>query len=134
MGFLQFLVWFLVVVVMIFVGFIINCLYRNPDTENIWNCFGKDTPEPPTEAPEGSKKMLCEFEGEDLFNSKIYTRKDGTLITEQPEKMTCDECNAYVYKESPSECYDIGYDEEYQSKGSVVGVCSAAFTKKSCPF
>ena len=133
MSFLQVLVWFLVVIFMIFVGFIINCLYTNPNISNIWECVFKRESEPPVEPTKGSKKLLCEFEGEDLFNQKIYDR-DGSLITEQPDKMTCDECSKYVYKESSDECYDIGYDKEYQSKGTVVGVCSAAFTKKSCPF
>ena len=134
MGFLQFLVWFLVVAVLIFVGFIINCLYKNPSIKSIWGCFGsKKSDDTPGELPVSTKGMLCEFEGEDLFNNKVYSR-DGTLITEQPEKMTCNECNKYVYQKELGECYDIGYDEEYQSKGSVVGVCSVGFTKKSCPF
>lgn len=134
MNLLQFFVWFMVVLVLIFAGFIINCLYRKPDLSNIWECFGTSKPdEPAEELPVSTKSILCEFEGEDLFNNKVFTL-DGKPITEQPEKMTCNECNKYVYKESPSECYNIGYDEEYQSKGSVVGVCSPAFTKRSCPF
>ena len=133
MSFLQVLVWILVVLFMIFIGFILDCLYRNKGVKNIWSCFSAKTSEPTDDTPKGSKKVLCEFEGEDLFNNKVYDR-EGTLITEQPDKMTCDECSNYVYKKTPDECYDLGYDKEYQSKGTVVGVCSAAFTKKSCPF
>lgn len=132
----MFLVWFLVVILLIFIGFIINCFYKNPDTENLWDCFRFGTTKadvPDDVLPLSTKSKLCEFEGEDIFNKKVYTF-GGTLVTEQPEKMTCNECNKYVYQKEPGECYDMGYDEEYQSKGTVVGVCSAAFTKKPCPF
>ena len=135
MSFLWVLVWVLMVLFMIFIGFILDCLYKNKGTKNIWSCVFRAEPSGDTpKDSKGSKKVLCEFEGEDLFNNKVYAL-DGTLITEQPDKMTCDECSNYIYKgSSDDECYDMGYDKEYQSKGTVVGVCSAAFTKKSCPF
>ena len=113
---------------------LIRCLIKNPDTNNIWDCLRLSNftkPSPPK--PSGSKKVMCEIEGEDLFNSKVYTR-DGNLVISQPYNMTCDECNKYVYKEGPGECYDLGFDETYQSKDYVTGVCSASLTKKSCPF
>jgi len=121
-----------VTITIVLVPIIISCLIRNPDTNNIWDCLRwSSTPADPK--PSGSKKVMCEIEGEDLFNSKVYTR-DGKLVTSQPDKLTCDECNKYVYKEGPGECYDLGFDETYQSKDYVVGVCSTSLTKKSCPF
>ena len=135
-SFIQFLVWIGVVVIMIFVGFFFNCLFRKPNISSLWDCFERKKSTPsvaPNVTPSVANNMLCEIEGEDLFNNKVYTR-DGTLVTEQPDKLTCNECNKYVYKESSDECYDLGYDKELQTEGAVVGVCTAAFTKKSCPF
>lgn len=121
-----------VTITIVLTGIIIRCLVKNPDTNNIWDCLRwSSTPTDPK--PSGSKKVMCEIEGEDLFNAKVYTR-DGKLVTSQPDKLTCDECTKYVYKEGPGECYDLGFDETYQSKDYVVGVCSTSLTKKSCPF
>ena len=133
MNFLHVLVWFLVVVFLIFVGFIINCLYKNKDTTSIWSCFSTKKTEADSNTASGSNQMFCEFEGESTFNKMIFKR-DGTPVTEQPDKMTCDECSNYIYKGSPGGCYDLGYDKELQAEGAVIGVCTAAFTKKSCPF
>ena len=127
-------VWVAGIVTIALLGILIRCLVKNQDTNDIWDCLRRSnftTPSDPK--PSGSKKVMCEIEGEDLFNAKVYTR-DGKLVTSQPDKLTCDECTKYVYKEGPGECYDLGFDETYQSKNYVVGVCSASLTKKSCPF
>ena len=60
---------------------------------------------------EYSKKLICEFEGEDILDKKVYDLK-GKLITEQPN-MTCNKCGDYVFREDSDECYDYYYNKEY---------------------
>tara|TARA_R110000803_G_scaffold210789_2_gene283758 strand:- start:101 stop:526 length:426 start_codon:yes stop_codon:yes gene_type:complete len=96
---------------------------------------GDPTVEDTVEDKEYSKKIVCEFEGEDIFDKKIYSRK-GKLITEQPN-MTCDKCDDYVFREEAGECYDYHFNKEYNEADYSVpttGVCTAKLTAKACPF
>ena len=135
MSFLQVFVIFILMIFMIFVGIVANCLYTRKDTDSIWSCFGiKESPtDDVPQATEGSNKKLCEFEGESVFNKMIFNKKDNTLVTEQPDNMTCDECSDYIYKATPKTCSDIGYDKELQASGTVIGVCTASYKRKGCP-
>lgn len=84
---------------------------------------------------EYAKKLVCEFEGEDILDKKVYSRK-GKLITEQPN-MTCDKCDDYVFREQAGECYDYHFNKEYNEADysiPTVGVCTAKLTAKACPF
>ena len=112
-----------------------GCLYTKQDISSIWSCLtsktsvGDDTP-----PSKKSKKLLCEFEGESVFNKLIFTRNDlKNPVTEQPDNMTCDECNKYAYKGPGGEYHDLTYDKELQADGAVVGVCTAKFAETSSP-
>lgn len=70
-----------------------------------WNYFLN--PPPPIEPKQ--KKQRCLFEGEDLFNNKVYDKK-GNLITNQPYDLTCDRCSDYLYRESTEKC--VGYTSD----------------------
>jgi hypothetical protein len=139
MSFLGVLVVTILVLFLIFVGFIVNCLYTTKDITSVWGCFksrgkaAKPVDTPVAVKPEGgANTKLCVFEGEGIFNKMIY-KDDGTLVTAEPDKMTCDECSNYIYKQSPGECYSLGFDSDLQAGGAVVGACTAASTRTSCP-
>lgn len=51
----------------------------------------------------------CKFEGEDLFNKKIYKWSDGTHIVKNPTNLPCSECNQYIFKDK-NECVPYIFD------------------------
>jgi hypothetical protein len=65
-----------------------------------------------SEEEEPEKKEVqndCSFEGEDVFNKRIYAL-DGTLVIPD-EKIPCSNCSQYVYK-TPEGCIPLGHDNE----------------------
>ena len=100
------------------------------------------------DAPDENKS--CEFEGEDLYNSMVFTT-DGTPVKDQQPQMTCADCTQYIYKDSEGKCYGFIHDVDYnadnyclqeQKEESEQGkqvtqcndVCTPSFTPKACPF
>ena len=81
-----------------------------------------------SDAPKGK---LCEFEGEDLFEKKVFKKIDNSLVTTNPKGMQCSECVDYIYREGPTECYEF----EYTNKDNeVIGVCLAKTVASKCTY
>lgn len=84
-----------------------------------WNRFMNPTKDTLT-----IKKQKCQFEGEDLFNKKVYD-KEGKVVISQPSDLTCDRCSDYFYRESTDKCVGFTHDE---------GVCIPKLgLAKPCP-
>ena len=70
-----------------------------------------------------NEAMMCSFEGEDLFNKRVYT-KSGTLVLPDTQDV-CSNCVQYVFKD-PDGCVPLGYDETQNEP-----VCIAGFRNAS---
>ena len=100
------------------------------------------------DTPDANK--TCAFEGEDLYNSMVFT-KDGQTVKEQPQ-MTCSDCKKYIYKDNEGKCYDFIHDVKYNADnyclqeqeeerseggGKIItqcnDICTASFTPRTCP-
>jgi hypothetical protein len=87
-------------------------------------------------SPDETIQGTCSFEGEDIYNQKIYDYygKNVPIDTSIP----CSRCNSYVFKDSDG-CIPLGYD-----KRGGGGVCTSGFLNvsgnwgiplsKKCPF
>ena len=81
-----------------------------------------------SDAPKGK---LCEFEGEDLFEKKVFKKIDNSMVMTNPKGMQCSECVDYIYREGPTECYEF----EYTNKDNeVIGVCLAKTVPSKCTY
>lgn len=80
------------------------------------------------EEPIVSKNLKkCKLDGEDLYNNKLFDTA-GTLITSQPETLTCDNCGKYYYKEN-GKCVQLELDN------TETGLCTAGLGQSGpCPF
>lgn len=84
-----------------------------------WNIFMN-----PRKDSSTTKKQRCQFEGEDLFNKKVYN-KEGKVVISQPYNLTCDRCSDYFYRESTAKCVGYTHNE---------GVCIPKLgLAKPCP-
>jgi hypothetical protein len=132
----------LILVILALLGYFVFRYIKYPDRSIFTFDAGADADIPGVQVEETSdtddeysKKLICEFEGEDILDKKVYDLK-GKLITEQPN-MTCNKCGDYVFREDSDECYDYYYNKEYNEAGysvPTVGVCTAKLTAKGCPF
>jgi hypothetical protein len=69
----------------------------------------KPEPKEPTGRPDPdtSAKGTCSFEGEDVYNKKVFSY-NGDLV--QPKtQVDCSQCNQYVVKQDNG-CLPMGYD------------------------
>lgn len=116
------------IVVSIVVILVLVLIYFYQSKKNITTSL------PPSPLTENGNKT-CQFEGEDLYNNKVY-KWDGTQVKINPTNVLCNECNQYLFKDEKG-CSSYIFDKNENSRQTVdSGVCTvnAKALSKPCPF
>ena len=99
---------------------------------SVYRMLRRTTPAAPAPAaPEAPVGKVCEFEGEDLFNRKVFKKSDNSIVTANPKSLQCSECVDYMYRAGPNECYEFEYTNKDKE---VVGVCLAKTVASKCTY
>jgi hypothetical protein len=76
------------------------------------------TPDPSRPDPDMSAKGTCSFEGEDVYNQKVFSY-NGDLVKPKTQ-VDCSQCNQYVVKQDTG-CLPMGYDKAEGNNVCVAG-------------
>jgi hypothetical protein len=82
---------------------------KSPDSDS-------DSDKNPPPPPDDNALGYCTFEGEDLYEKRVYTY-DGKRVSKEVSPIKCSTCNQYVYEDESGGC--VKYIFDYQENSNI---------------